>query len=205
MMDRHATLTELQAGLAEAGASPADNGTVQMIVCRPDTNERLVVERAELDLVVGLIGDNWQTRGSRHTEDGRANPEAQITIMNSRIAQVIAQDRERWQWAGDQLFVDLDLSAENLPPGQRLAIGTAVLEVSAAPHNGCDKFTARFGSDATRFVNSAEGRQARRRGINTRIIQPGMISVGDVVSKIDVASDDSVTEGVTADSAVALT
>lgn len=187
-MYRYLTMTELEAGLGELGNSPQDNGTLEMIVCRPGIGERLAMEQANLHSIDGLIGDNWQTRGSKHTEDGSAHPEMQITIMNSRIIHLIAQDRSRWALAGDQLFIDLDLSVENLPPGQQLAIGTAVLEITRMPHNGCQKFTERFGHDASRFVNSVEGRQLHRRGINARIIRPGIICVGNIVSKIEMVS-----------------
>ncbi len=129
-----------------------------MIVCRPAIDERKTLERAEITLADGLIGDSWRARGSSSTPDHSARPEAQITIMNSRIAQVIAQYPSRWPLAGDQLFVDLDLSIENLPPGTQLAIGAVILEVSDLPHTGCAKFTERFGHGAIRFVNEAEGR-----------------------------------------------
>ncbi len=179
------TLTDIEARFAELGDSPRDRGTVELIVCRPATGERHVLQRADLDLTVGLVGDNWRTRGSKHTEDGSAEPDKQITMTNSRVLQAIEPDAERHPLAGDQLFIDMDLSIDNLPAGQRLAIGTAILEVSPTPHNGCDKFTARFGGDATRFVNSREGRQMRRRGVNMRLIRPGTVYVGDVVSKIE--------------------
>ena len=176
--------TDIQDRLAELGDSPQDNGTIEMIVSRPESNERVVLEQAEFSVTEGLIGDNWQVRGSRHTEDGSPVPGTEITIMNSRTIDAIAQDREKWALAGDQLFVDLDLSAENLPVGQRLAVGTAILEVSEVPHNGCGKFTERFGSEATRLVNSKEGRAHRRRGINLSVVQAGTVKLGDTVSKI---------------------
>ncbi len=181
---RRLSLAEMHAGLAALGQSPQDNGSLEMIVCRPVSEERRALDEAELDLAEGLMGDNWRARGSRSTPDGSAHPEAQITLMNSRVIQTLAQERARWPLAGDQLFVDLDLSEANLPPGQRLAVGTAVLEVSAMPHTGCDKFTARFGSDATKFVNSREGLAERRRGVNTRIVQAGVVRVGDTVRKV---------------------
>jgi hypothetical protein len=185
LTERHLTASELQAGLAAAAKSPQDNGTLEMIVCRPNVGERLVLGRAELHRLDGLAGDNWRARGSSQTQDGSANPETQITIMNSRIIDLIAQDRARWPLAGDQLYVDLDLNIENLPAGQRIAIGSAVLEISPIPHNGCAKFTERFGIDANRFVNSEEGKRARRRGLNARVIQPGVICVGDPVRKVE--------------------
>lgn len=183
MNDQHLTMDELEMGLAEAGPSPADKGTLEMIVARPEDEKRLVLEQGELDPDEGLRGDNWRTRGSGATGDGRAHPEMQITLMNSRIIQLLAGDRARWPLAGDQLFVDLDLSPENLPPGQRFTIGDAVLEITTVPHTGCAKFTERYGSDAIRFVNSAEGRAARRRGVYARVVKAGAIQVGDVVAK----------------------
>jgi len=183
-VSQHLSLSEIEANLNHLGASPQDNGTVALIVCRPAEGERTILETAKIDLEKGVVGDNWQARGSRHTEDGRAHPDMQIAIMNSRVIHALTNDQSRWSLAGDQLFLDLDFSEENLPVGQRLQIGTAILEVSPVPHNGCAKFTERFGSDATKFVNSIEGRQQRRRGVNTRIVQAGIISTGDRVTKL---------------------
>ena len=185
-MSRHLTMEELEAGHAQVGTSPQDEGRLELIVRRPNIGERQVLEQGMLQLANGLDGDNWLARGSKSTVDGRAHPGAQITLMNSRIIQLIAEDKSRWPLAGDQLFVDLDLSIDNLPPGQRIALGTAVLEITDVPHNGCAKFTERFGHDAIRFVNSPEGRQARRRGVYARVVVPGTIRPGDVVSKVKI-------------------
>jgi MOSC domain-containing protein YiiM len=108
----------------------------------------------------------------------------QINIMSARVIALVAMDRERWPLAGDQLFVDLDLSAHNLPPGTRLGIGEAVLEVTPLPHTGCAKFMARFGIDAVKFVNSPEGKELRLRGLNARVVQSGSIRAGDPVRKL---------------------
>jgi hypothetical protein len=155
-----------------------------MIVRRPAVDEREVLEIGELDLEEGLRGDNWRARGSEMTADGSAHPDAQLNMMNSRVIALLAQDRERWQLAGDQLYVDLDLSAENLPPGSRLAIGSALIEVTALPHTGCKKFAERFGADATRFVNSSAGKELKLRGVNAKIVQPGVVRVGDAIRKV---------------------
>lgn len=181
---RYLSMTELEAGMDYIRQSPKDHGTLKMIVRRPVDDERQVMEHGELDLAEGLIGDNWKRRGSKHRADGSANPEAQITVMNARAIEIVAQDEERWSLAGDQLYIDMDLSDDNLPAGTRLAIGSAILEVSAVPHSGCNKFSARFGVEAMKFVNSPEGKRLHLRGINTRIVQAGVIQVGDVVKKV---------------------
>lgn len=180
----HRTKAELEAGLEAIRQSPKDAGVLQMIVRRPGVGAREVLEHGELDVAAGLVGDTWQTRASRKTPDGSPHPGMQINIMNARVAQLVAQDRSRWPMAGDQLFVDMDLSEANLPPGTRLAVGTAVLEVSAEPHTGCSKFAARFGADAAAFVNSGVGRELQLRGINAKVVASGVIRAGDVVSKI---------------------
>ena len=183
-MATHLTTPELKTKLIDAGKSPQDHGTLAMIVCRPESGQRSVLERADLDVEEGLIGDNWRMRGSRHTEDGSAHPEMQIAIMNSRIIQAIARDQSQWPLAGDQLYIDLDISFENLPVGQRIAIGSAVLEITPYPHHGCKKFSERFGHDAIRYVNDPEAKDLRRRGVYARVVQAGTIYVGDSVNKL---------------------
>jgi hypothetical protein len=155
-----------------------------MIVRRPVTEQREVIEEGELDLREGLLGDNWRARGSKDTDDGSAHPEMQLNIMNARTAELIAGDRSRWPLAGDQLYLDLDLSGSNLPPGSRIRIGEAVVEVTAEPHRGCRKFMERFGKDALRIVNSTDGVALNLRGINAKVVEPGTIRVGDVAAKL---------------------
>jgi hypothetical protein len=179
----HLTTTDLERGVDDVRAAPRDDGRVELIVRRPAVGEREVLEAAQLDVVTGLTGDTWRERGSSSTPDGAANPEAQVTIMSARSAALIAGARDRWPLAGDQLFVDLDLGGANLPPGTRLSLGTAVLEVSAKPHTGCKKFAERFGQDAARFVNSPVGRELNLRGINTRVVVAGTVRQGDMVRK----------------------
>lgn len=182
MTSRHLTTSELDAGLREIRESPKDAGVLSMIVQRPASGERREIASGVLSIDDGLVGDNWKTRGCRLTPDGSAHPEMQLNIMNSRAAALVAQDRSRWALSGDQLFVDLDLSGENLPPGTRLRIGTAVVEVTEVPHTGCKKFVERFGPDAMTFVNSGVGRQLNLRGINAKVVTGGEISVDDIVT-----------------------
>jgi len=175
---------ELTAGLDDILRSPAAQGTLELIVRRPAEDEREVLEEGMLDLEEGLVGDMWRRRGSRRRPDGSANPDAQLTLMNARTAELVAGSRERWPLAGDQLYVDLDLSVENLAAGTRLAVGEAVIEVTAEPHTGCAKFSARFGSEAVKFVNKSPGRELRLRGVNTRVVAPGAIRVGDAIARL---------------------
>jgi hypothetical protein len=189
------TMTELEEGMEYIRQSPRDQGVLKMIVRRPNVDEREIVDECELDLQHGLAGDSWKDRGSSHTPDGSANVNAQLTIMNARVIALLAQDEARWPLAGDQLYIDMDLSEDNIPPGTRLALGSAVIEVSAQPHTGCKKFSSRFGMDAIKFVNSPDGKQLHLRGINTRVIQPGTIHVGDILRKISSNSTGEAKDG----------
>jgi len=184
-MFTHLKSEELLAGLDNIRRSPTDEGVLELIVRRQSINDREVLDQGELDLAQGLVGDSWNRRRSTSTPDGSPNVEMQITVMNSRVAALVAQDRDRWPLAGDQLYLDMDLSAANLPAGARLAIGSSVIEVTAPPHLGCQKFVARFGIEAMKFVNSPVGKELRLRGIHARVIQPGVIRTGDVARKIE--------------------
>jgi len=188
---RHLTMAELEAGLDEILRSPADAGVLEMIVRRPAVGVREELDEAELDPAAGLVGDTWSKRGSRRTIDGSPHPDMQINVMNARVAALVAQHRSRWLLAGDQLFVDLDLSEANLPAGTQLHIGSAVIEITAEPHTGCGKFLERFGADATAFVNAAERRGLHLRGVNARVIGGGTIRTGDRVTKITSSSPDT--------------
>lgn len=177
----------LEAGLADILAAPRDTGTLRMIVRRPRVDAREVLDEADLDLDEGLAGDSWRLRRSSRTADGSPHPDMQLNIMSARVVALVARDRDRWPLAGDQLFVDLDLSAANLPPGTRLEIGGAVVEVTEQPHTGCRKFVDRFGLDAMKFVNSPLGRQLNLRGVCARVVGPGRVRTGDIVRKRTVA------------------
>ena len=177
-------MEELEAALDHLQQAPKDDGLLELIVRRPRVDEREVLEEAQLDPVKGLIGDSWIFRKSSRTPDGSPHPEMQLNIMNSRVTALVAHDKERWPLAGDQLYIDMDLSKENLPAGSRIAIGSVVIEVSPQPHTGCHKFVARFGADAMKFVNSTVGKQLCLRGINAKVIQGGTVKVGSTVRKL---------------------
>jgi hypothetical protein len=179
----HVPEAQLRAGLDQVRRAPSDVGTIDLIALRPADGERDVVEQAEADVRLGMMGDNWSTRSNRRTPNGGPSPKAQVTVMSARAAALIAGPSERWALAGDQLYVDFDLSETNVPAGTRLAIGEAVLEVTDQPHNGCAKFRRRFGEDAVRFVNSPEGKHLHLRGINTKVVESGAIRRGDKIRK----------------------
>jgi hypothetical protein len=180
----HLSTAALEAGLGDVRESPSDGGTVELIVRRPAVDEREVLAAGMLEVAAGLAGDTWPVRGSKRTADGSPHPDMQVTVMNSRAALLVARAPDRRMLAGDQFYVDLDLSPANLPPGTRLALGSAVIEVTDQPHLGCAKFAARFGADALRFVNSRVGRELRLRGLNARVVAAGMVRPGDAIRKL---------------------
>ena len=179
----HTSQALLDAGLDRIRQSPPTGGAVEMIVRRPVPGERDVLESVELTVSEGVAGDSWNQRSSRRTADGSPHPDMQLNIVNSRAAAILAPDAAHRAMLGDQLHLDLDLSAANLPPGTRLRIGTAVIVVTDQPHTGCAKFTERFGLDAHRWVNSPAGRELNLRGINARVEVPGTVRTGDTVTK----------------------
>jgi len=183
MADVQANRADLDAALDVLRSSPADGGVVELIVRRPAPAIREVIDIGRLTVDEGLVGDSWKARGSRHTPDGSAEPGRQLTVMNSRAIALFAGDKSNWAIAGDQLYIDLDLSDDNLPAGTRLLLGDAVIEVSVEPHTGCAKFKDRFGLDVSRFINSPEGQRLHLRGINCQVITSGTVRTGDRVFK----------------------
>ncbi len=183
-MTRQLSAEELERGLDHILASPQDNGVLELIVRRPDVDARENLAEGRLDTDAGLVGDNWRARGSSHTPDGAADPEMQLNIMNARVVALVADDPGRRELAGDQLYLDMDLSSENLPAGTQLEIGEAIVEVTEPPHTGCKKFAERFGKDAVVFVNSGRGKQLNLRGICAKVIRSGDIRVGDTARKL---------------------
>jgi len=184
-MPRHLPLEELKAGVPHILDSPKDNGELQCITIRPKHDERQDVESADISLAQGVHGDHLATEECwKKTDDGSPEPDVQICIMNARCIDLIAQERSNWPPAGDNLFIDMDLTPDNTPPSTRLSIGTAIIEITAEPHNGCAKLVERYGRDAVVFVNTGEGKKYRFRGIYARVVQDGKIFVGDRVNKV---------------------
>jgi hypothetical protein len=180
----HRSLAEMTAALDHLRAAPRERGTLELVVRRPEVETREVLEEAVLDPEHGVVGDTWELRPSGTTPDGSPELERQLTVMGIRFAAFIAGDADRITLAGDQLYVDLDLSTGNLPAGTRLAVGDAVIEITQPPHTGCGKFVSRFGVDAQKFVNSTLGRELRLRGANARVVVAGTVRPGDAVRKL---------------------
>ncbi|HET7735734.1 MAG TPA: MOSC domain-containing protein [Nocardioidaceae bacterium] len=176
-MTTYRTAAELAAFESELRLAPKDVGSVELVVSRPVEGKREVLDVGRLTFADGLEGDSWRSRG-------RAHVDSQINVMSARMAAFLAVDPRRRALAGDQLFIDLDLSHENLPAGARLAVGDAVIEVSRKPHNGCAKFVRRFGQDAMEFVNSPLGQSLRLRGFNARVVVEGEVRPGDKVVRL---------------------
>jgi len=179
-----ASYADLEIGLDRVRAAPDDLGRLDMIVRRPAVDAREILPVGRLDLVEGLVGDTWCTRPSRLTPDGSPHPDKQLNVMSARFIALLAADDVGRALAGDQLYLDLDLSEANLPAGSRLGLGDAVIQVTDEPHRGCDKFAARFGATALRLVNSPQGRALRLRGLCAKVVVPGTVSVGDEVRKL---------------------
>jgi len=179
MEPRHLSLDELNSGLDEILQSPVDGGRIEMLIVRPIADERQTPQMVEVNSDAGVVGDHWSTGEYSDESD------VQIAIMNSRVLDLVTGNaRERWSLAGDNLIADMNLSQENLVPGQKLEIGSAILEITEVPHKGCSKFSARFGPDALRFVNLGRAAELRLRGVYARVVQPGHITVGDQINKL---------------------
>lgn len=177
-------MEELERKFTALEPSPKDIGTIELIVCRPVLNERQILEEGEITIDEGLVGDYWKDR----PVEGEDNTKFQITLINSKMMGLIAGEKENWPPAGDQLYVDFDLSLTNVPIGQKLALGSnndVILEISDIPHNGCKKFMSRYGKDAQLFVNARERKHLRLRGANAKVIKSGKIHINDTIKKID--------------------
>ena len=175
------TKAQIEEGLPQVLDSPRGEGKLEAIFARPAVDERRSLEEASLSPESGLEGDRWISSGG----DSGPDPRGQLSLMNARFLDLVAGgDKERWELAGDNLIVDLDLSEEEMPAGQRLAVGEALLEVSDLPHTGCAKFVERYGKDAAVFVNATEHKDSHLRGILVRVIEGGQIRVGDSIRRV---------------------
>lgn len=175
-IDRFRTADDLRRALADLPAAPKDSGRVASIVRRMDLGRREAPDRLLLTPDAGVPGDAW-------SRQRRPDPDAQIAVMQADVARLIANGQPL-ELFGDQLFLELDLSVDNLPPGSRLRVGGATVEVTPMPHNGCRKFRARFGPDAVELVSDPQLRHRNLRGIYLRVVEPGDVAIGDSVGVI---------------------
>ena len=178
-------LAEIETRLNWVLASPNDSGHVTTLVVRPAVNQREMPGKAMFSPQLGVACDNWSTSCWKKLPDGKSDPEVQVAIMNARMIEVLTKDNTLWPLAGDQLFVDFDLSVANLKTGDQLQVGAAVLEITAESHQGCNKFKQRFGENALAFVNSTLGDAHRLRGVYAKIISAGEVCVDDTMTKIN--------------------
>jgi hypothetical protein len=182
--EHYLTEAELLNGLDDIRLSPKDQGTLELIVVRPEKNKRVILKECAISAKLGVHGDNWALGCWKTLPDGSPHPEVQVAIMNSRCIALLAQDKSRWSLAGDNLYVDLQLGDNNLGCGQRLQIGSTILEITAQAHAGCKKFAQRYGQDAVRLVNSPLGTQLHLRGVYAKVVEDGVIKVGDTIKKV---------------------
>ncbi len=182
-MPQQLTLEEIGDALAAVGPSPTDHGRVELIVARPGDGQRRSLGVGEFTVEDGLVGDNWRARGSKRTDDGGPHPQMQVALINRRFLDVVAGSPDRWALAGNQVVVDLDLTEDNLAPGDRLEAGSVLFEVTPMPHTGCAKFSERYGVDAVRFLSTPDGKRRRLRGVYVRVVRGGTVAVGDTVRK----------------------
>jgi MOSC domain-containing protein YiiM len=178
----HLTIEQIEADMPDVFASPKNRGELEAIVVRPESEKRESREAVYLSPEGGVDGDRW---ASSKAQDGGPEPRAQVSLMNARLLKMIARDEKRMPLAGDNLVVDLDLSEANLPVGQKLTVGEVLMEVTDLPHTGCSKFAERFGTDALRYINAAERRSLRLRGLFTRVLEAGTVRVGDIAEKVE--------------------
>ena len=178
------SLARLESALDHLRTAPVDAGTVTLVVRRPERLTRELLAEAVIDEAEGRVGDSWLSRTTSRAKAVGRHFDAQVTVMSSRMVALLGDTDAERALAGDQLYVDLDLSHDNLPAGSRIEVGDdVVLEVTAKPHAGCKKFLDRFGPDAVAFVNSEEGSRLRLRGLNARVVRGGVVRVGDDVRR----------------------
>ena len=162
---RHCSLAELERQFTNLPLLPRDSGRLALIVCRRAPGVHEALDHVHLKVEEGVPGDEWNRRTPR-------NPDAQLTAMRRDIAELLGCGQPLTT-SGENLIVELEISAANLPVGTRLSVGEAVVEVTPKPHNGCQKFARRFGEDALRFVQASATRHHNLRGIYWKVIVAG--------------------------------
>jgi hypothetical protein len=182
-MHKHRTRAEIEAGIGPVLQSPAEGAAVEALFSRPAPGKRLDLPALEVSVSGGIAGDHWSLGCWKTLPDGSPDPDVQVSLMNRRMLHLIAGARDNWARAGNNIIVDMDLSIDNLPIGQRLRVGTAELEIGPVANTGCDFFIERYGRDACVFVNTGIAKQKRLRGVYARVVKDGQIRIGDIIRK----------------------
>jgi len=178
------SLDELQRALAHVQSAPKDGATVEMLCMRPDFGQRNFVDKLELTTASGIPGERWTKHPWMTLEDGSPDPRIQVSILGRRVLDLVWRDRENTPHPGDTMIADMDMSEANLPAGQHLSIGSAVLEVSDLFNEACVKWKVRYGAYARAWITLPDNRPLRLRGILCRIVKDGIVRNGDVITKL---------------------
>ncbi|MFT5632095.1 MAG: hypothetical protein ACI9HB_003282 [Gammaproteobacteria bacterium] len=180
----HVRLAECEDALSTILAAPKSGAIVEQLCLRPGFSERSFPELLELTVAGGIIGERWTKAPWLTLSDGTPDPRIQVSILSKRVMDLCWRDRENTHHPGDTMIVDMDLGVENLPNGTRLGIGSAVVEVSDKFNTACIKWQGRYGAESLRWLNLRKNRDYRLRGILCRIVQDGVVRLGDELARV---------------------
>lgn len=181
----HATAEQLNAALPHIRAAPRDDAPIEMLCFRPARNQRRMVPDLTLTADRGIPGERWLKAPWLTLPDGRPDPRIQVSILPKRVMDAVWLDRAGTVHPGDPIVADIETSYDSLPVGTRLRAGNAVLEVSDAFNDGCVKWKVRYGAAAKDWLVTPENRPLRLRGLLCRIVQDGMVRLGDRLQRVD--------------------
>ena len=175
---------QLDQALPDVMAAPKDRAAIGMLCLRPERNQRKFVDQIEVSPQKGIAGERWLESPWLTTPEGAPHPGIQISILQQRVLDLVWQDRENTPHPGDTFVVDMDLSHDNLPVGQLLSVGTAILKVSDVFNDGCVKWKARYGAAAKDWIVADDHPKLRLRGVLCSVERAGLLKAGDFLTKI---------------------
>ena len=182
---RFATFELLSARRSWVLDAPKDNAPILTLCVRPAEGERRFVQTMQLDPERGVVGDRWLTKTWMRLSDGRPDPRIQVCIMGSRLLELVRREGADSMYPGDNVIADMDFSEANLPVGQHLQLGTAIIEVSDVFNSACSKWQQRYGADALTWINLPENKPHRLRGILARVVRAGEVHLTDSIRKCE--------------------